>query len=142
MFAVRGYGQGAATETPELGDKVRELLARKQLLASEVRHRTANPGNLGTRLAVEISCSDGAARLALAAGPGLFVHCAIVFAEGLFDGETLAARPNRPTGHVEIELRPPKDAPVDVHVKVCVGPPDADLLQVRIIDRSNDKLVM
>ena len=38
--------------------------------------------------------------------------------------------PSRPKGELEIELRPPKNNPVDLHVKVCVGPAGADLLQV------------
>lgn len=58
------------------------------------------------------------------------IHCAIVFTEGVFEGETQVVHPSRPRGELEIELRPPKNAPVDIHVKVCVGPPGADLLQV------------
>lgn len=38
--------------------------------------------------------------------------------------------PNRPRGELELELRPAKNATVDIHVKVCVGPAGADLLQV------------
>lgn len=58
------------------------------------------------------------------------MYCAIVFTEGVFEGETLVVHPSRPRGELEIELRPPKNAPVDMHVKVCVGPAAADLLQV------------
>lgn len=58
------------------------------------------------------------------------MHCAIVFAEGVFEGETLVAHPNRPEGELEIALYPAKNDPVDIHVKVYVGPPGTDLLQV------------
>ncbi|XP_046748192.1 Bardet-Biedl syndrome 2 protein homolog isoform X2 [Diprion similis] len=140
---VRGFGSGAASsEASEPGDMVRELLAKKQALIAEMRHRAANPGSFASRLAVEVSCGDGAARMALAAGPGLLVHCTIVFAEGVFDGETLVDRPNRPCGQIEIELRPPKDTPVDVHVKVCVGPMGADLLQVFELTRQLPRFCM
>lgn len=50
----------------------------------------------------------------------------------MFEGETLVVHPSRPKGELEIELRPPKNASVDVHVKVCVGPAGADLLQVHV----------
>ncbi|XP_015513002.1 Bardet-Biedl syndrome 2 protein homolog isoform X1 [Neodiprion lecontei] len=140
---VRGFGPGAASsEASEPGDKMRELLAKKQALIAEMRHRAANPGSFASRLAVEVSCGDGAVRMALAAGPGLLVHCAIVFAEGVFDGETLVDRPSRPCGQIEIELRPPKDTPVDVHVKVCVGPMGADLLQVFELTRQLPRFCM
>lgn len=52
----------------------------------------------------------------------------------MFEGETLVVHPDRPRGELEIELRPPKNAPVDMHVKVCVGPAGADLLQVPFKD--------
>ncbi|XP_048510974.1 Bardet-Biedl syndrome 2 protein homolog isoform X2 [Athalia rosae] len=139
---VRGYGTGAMPESSEPGDKVRELLAKKQALVSELRHRAANPIHFGSRLAVSISCNNGAANLALAAAPGLFVHCAIVFAEGVFEGETFVTRPSRPSGQIDIELRPPKDVPVDVHVKVCVGPMGADLLQVYELTRQLPRFCM
>lgn len=58
------------------------------------------------------------------------IHCAIVFTEGVFEGETLVVHPNRPRGELEIELRPTKNTPVDIHVKVAVGPAGADLMQV------------
>ena len=120
-------------ESPEPGEAMRNLLARKQALQVELRQRNAPfPGGyLGTRLAVTLFSSRGAVRLALASGPGLLVHCAIVFAEGVFDGETLVSHPGKPTGELEIELRPPKNGLVDIHVKVSVGPPGVDLLQVR-----------
>lgn len=38
--------------------------------------------------------------------------------------------PNHPLGELEIALYPAKNDPVDIHVKVYVGPPGADLLQV------------
>lgn len=48
----------------------------------------------------------------------------------MFEGETLVIHPSKPRGELEIELCPAKNAPVDMHVKVCVGPAGADLMQV------------
>lgn len=60
------------------------------------------------------------------------IYCAIVFAEEIFDGETFVAHPRKPNGELEIELRPPKDGPIDIHMKTYVGTPGSDLLQVTI----------
>jgi len=60
------------------------------------------------------------------------VYCAIVFAEGVFEGETLVTHPNRPQEELEIALYPAKNDPVDIHVKVYVGPSGTDLLHVGI----------
>ncbi|KAF3425049.1 hypothetical protein E2986_06059 [Frieseomelitta varia] len=141
---VRGYGSGSTMDTPEPGEIIRDLLAKKQVLQMELRQRGASVPNMyhGTKLAVSLMTSNGAARVALASGPGLFIHCAIVFTEGVFEGETLVVHPNRPKGELEIELRPPKNAPVDMHVKVCVGPAGADLLQVFEMTRQLPRFCM
>lgn len=159
-------------QTPEPGEMIRELLAKKQALQMELRQRAATGSGMyyGSRLAVSLMTSRSAARLAFAAGPGLLVsfmivvdgeslyksfdnlifnhgprinespgvrfyemtqvYCAIVFAEGVFEGETLVTHPSRPQGELEIALYPTKNDPVDIFVKVYVGPPNTDLLQV------------
>ncbi|KAG7187986.1 hypothetical protein KM043_013942 [Ampulex compressa] len=129
---VRGYGPGSSLSLVEPGEPTRELLSKKQALLMELRQRAASVPSTyhGTRLAVGLASERGAARIALAAGPGLLVHCAIAFAEGVFEGETLVSHPIRPRAELEIELRPQSNGPIDVHVKVCVGPAGADLLQV------------
>ncbi|XP_043588448.1 Bardet-Biedl syndrome 2 protein homolog isoform X1 [Bombus pyrosoma] len=141
---VRGYGSGSAMDTPEPGEAMRDLLAKRQILQMELRQRAASVPNMfhGTKLAVSLMTCNGAARVALASGPGLFMYCAIVFTEGVFEGETLVVHPSRPRGELEIELRPPKNAPVDMHVKVCVGPAAADLLQVFEMTRQLPRFCM
>ncbi|KAK2582215.1 hypothetical protein KPH14_004567 [Odynerus spinipes] len=141
---VRGYAPGTAMDTPEPGEIMRELLAKKQALQMELRQRAASVPNMyhHTKLAVSLISARGAARLGVAAGPGLLVHCAIVFAEGVFEGETLVAHPARPQGELEIELRPPNNGPVDIHVKISVGPAGADLLQVFEMTRQLPRFCM
>ncbi|XP_076644688.1 BBSome complex member BBS2 [Halictus rubicundus] len=141
---VRGYGSGSTMDTPEPGEAMRELLAKKQVLQMELRQRTASVPTMyhSTKLAVTLMTINGAARVALASGPGLLIHCAIVFTEGVFDGETLVVHPPRPKGELEIELRPSKNTPVDIHVKVCVGPAGADLLQVFEMTRQLPRFCM
>ncbi|XP_067209756.1 Bardet-Biedl syndrome 2 protein homolog [Linepithema humile] len=141
---VRGYSAGSAMQAPEPGEIVRELLAKKQALQMELRQRAATGSSMyyGSRLAISLLTNRGATRVALAAGPGLLVHCAIVFAEGVFEGETLVTHPNRPQGELEIALYPAKNDPVDIHVKVYVGPLGTDLLQVFEITRQLPRFCM
>ncbi|KOC68500.1 Bardet-Biedl syndrome 2 protein like protein [Habropoda laboriosa] len=141
---VRGYGSGSTMDTPEPGEAMRELLAKKQILQMELRQRATSLPSMyqGTKLAVNLMTSAGAARVGLASGPGLLIYCAIVFTEGVFDGETLVVHPSRPRGELEVELRPPKNIPVDMHVKVCVGPAGSDLLQVFEMTRQLPRFCM
>ncbi|CAG5102110.1 Similar to Bbs2: Bardet-Biedl syndrome 2 protein homolog (Mus musculus), partial [Cotesia congregata] len=114
---VRGYGAGLMISTPEPGELIRKLLAKKQALTTELKQRGANFQNyLGSKLAVNMFPSKGAVRLALAAGPGLLISCVIVFAEGLFEGETMVVHPTRPEEELEIELKPDKNMAVDIHI--------------------------
>ncbi|KAK0179481.1 hypothetical protein PV327_005231 [Microctonus hyperodae] len=130
---IRGYGPGSITDTPEPGVAIRQLIAKKQALLMELRQRSndnSTSSYLSTKLAINAITTRTAARIVLASGPGLFIHCAIVFAEGVFEGETLVVHPKIPVGELEIELRPEKNTPVDIHVKVCLGSVNTDLFQV------------
>ncbi|XP_074109421.1 BBSome complex member BBS2 isoform X2 [Cotesia typhae] len=140
---VRGYGAGLMISTPEPDELIRKLLARKQALTMELKQRGANFQNyLGSKLAVNMFPSKGAVRLALAAGPGLLISCVIVFAEGLFEGETMVVHPPRPEEELEIELKPDKNMTVDIHVKVCMGTVNNDLYQVFEIVRQLPQFCM
>lgn len=74
---MRGYASGSTMDTPEPGEAMRELLAKKQVLQMELRQRAASVPNMyhRTKLAVSVMSRDGAARVALASGPGLLVNC-------------------------------------------------------------------
>lgn len=62
-------------QAPEPGEIIRELLAKKQALQMELRQRAATGSSMyyGSRLAISLLTKRGAARVALAAGPGLLV---------------------------------------------------------------------
>lgn len=80
LILVRGYSSGSTMDTPEPGEAMRDLLAKKQILQMEIRQRTASVPNMyhGTKLAVSLMSAEGAARVALASGPGLFVSDSIL----------------------------------------------------------------
>ncbi|XP_012280111.1 Bardet-Biedl syndrome 2 protein homolog [Orussus abietinus] len=126
---LRGYASGSAVDTLEAGEIKRDLMLKKQALQLELQQR-ASITYQDSRLIIDISSSRGAVRLNFASGPGLLVYCAIVFAEGVFEGETLVSHPSKPRGELEIELKPPNNGPIDIHVKACVGPPGTDVFQV------------
>ncbi|KAJ8675989.1 hypothetical protein QAD02_011775 [Eretmocerus hayati] len=129
---MRGYALGSVTQTQEAGDEYRKLAARKQALQMELRQRSASESNyyLGSKLGVSLMANRGAVRLGLAAGPGLVIYFAMIFAEGVFDGESLVVHPSRPQEELEIALHFPKNGPIDVHVKTGMGSPSEDQLLV------------
>ncbi|XP_058788699.1 Bardet-Biedl syndrome 2 protein homolog [Phymastichus coffea] len=129
---VRGYAMGSVLESAEPGDAYRELMAKKQSLLMELRQRSISESNyfVGSKLAISIASARGAVRLGLASGPGLLIHYAMVFAEGIFEGESLVTHPPKPQGELEIPLYFPRNGPIDIHVKTCVGAANSDLMMV------------
>ncbi|KAI6661899.1 Bardet-Biedl syndrome 2 protein [Oopsacas minuta] len=55
---------------------------------------------------------------------GTFIHLVVVIAESLFeDGESLVVHPpeNKRCDQIKIPLIPPRDMPIDLHIKIYVG---------------------
>ncbi|XP_014222559.1 Bardet-Biedl syndrome 2 protein homolog [Trichogramma pretiosum] len=142
---VRGYPSGAVQDTATTqAELYRELLAKKQSLQMELRQRNSSESNyfIGSKLAVSIASSNGAVRLGLASGPGLLIHYVMVFAEAVFEGESMVAHPAQPQGELEIALRFPKNGPIDVHVKTCVGGCQLEEQQTTQQQREDDVLMV
>jgi Bardet-Biedl syndrome 2 protein len=66
----------------------------------------------------------------------------MVFAEGIFEGESLVIHPPKPQGELEIALRFPKNGAVDIHVKTCLGGQESDLLMVLELTHKLPQLCM
>ena len=66
---------GSTTDTSEPGEVYRELLAKKHALEMEIRQSIIyNPSFfMDSKLAISLTSTRGAVRLALASGPGLVV---------------------------------------------------------------------
>ena len=47
----------------------------------------------------------------------------MIFAEGIFEGESYVLHPpaDKLSGVIDIPIYPPKDVPVDLHIKALVG---------------------
>ncbi|XP_034935482.1 Bardet-Biedl syndrome 2 protein homolog [Chelonus insularis] len=128
---VRGYSSGLPVKTLESSDIIKELLIRKQTLSTKIRQQTTNSEKtVESKLAINIYLNNGAVKIALASGPGLFIYCAVVFAEGVFSGETLVVHPLTHTDELEIELRPLDNSTIDMHMKILVGAKNSHILQV------------
>ncbi|XP_013137030.1 PREDICTED: Bardet-Biedl syndrome 2 protein homolog [Papilio polytes] len=117
---------------------ITELLNRKQMLMVEMQHYEANaanedleerpatamPTNTRLQVAVTPNVDEGCLDLAISTNNETIVRAALVLAEGIFEsGETLARHPpvNSLRSILYAPLRPPRDVPVDVHIKALVG---------------------
>ncbi|XP_017768164.1 PREDICTED: Bardet-Biedl syndrome 2 protein-like [Nicrophorus vespilloides] len=147
---VRGYTTTKSlSTTPSSGleqDTVRDLLAQKQALLLELKHYENNskvneefdrrednlesngviPAN--TRLQIAISANDNPktknhVEIFILTNNNTVIKAVIVFAEGIFKGETHVVHPQQSklSTELSVQLYPPKDNPVDIHIKALVG---------------------
>lgn len=49
------------------------------------------------------------------------IRSVLIFAEGIFEGECHVVHPREPYQSVVVPIFPPKDIPVDLHIKAFVG---------------------
>ncbi|KAK9498986.1 hypothetical protein O3M35_003512 [Rhynocoris fuscipes] len=132
---IRGYDSTSIPrDNIQHGDVLRELFSKKQVLLAELKNYSADPTGTGipanTRLLTEISVSSGSkissgghVVVSLSTNNFTVIRCATVFAEGIFEGETFVVHPraDQVTHHLDIPLVPPKDTPLDIHIRAFVG---------------------
>ncbi|CAH1100216.1 unnamed protein product [Psylliodes chrysocephalus] len=167
---VRGYtttktltssdGNGADQNT------IRELLAHKQALLMELKHYDTNTKynenifyetesyeNSGvipasTRLEIAINTNDTDPKphveLSLSTNNSTIIKATVIFAEGIFNGETHVIHPpiSKLKSILLVPLFLPKDSPVDIHVKVLVGYPNSSQFHVYEITKQLPKFSM
>lgn len=49
------------------------------------------------------------------------IRSVLIFAEGIFEGECHVVHPKEPYSSVAVPIFPPRDIPVDLHIKSFVG---------------------
>ncbi|XP_073968440.1 BBSome complex member BBS2-like isoform X1 [Rhodnius prolixus] len=132
---IRGYDSSSIPrDTVQHGEVMRELFSKKQALLSELKNYTSDPSGTGipanTRLLTEISVSFGSnvhsaghVVVSLSTNNLTVIRSATVFAEGIFEGETFVVHPriDQVTHHLDVPLVPPKDTPLDIHIRAFVG---------------------
>ncbi|KAJ0174267.1 hypothetical protein K1T71_010413 [Dendrolimus kikuchii] len=128
---------------------ITELFNKKQALLVELQHNEANaasatstdpekpatamPTNTKLQVAVVPSCEQGVLQLAISTNNETVVRAALVLAEGIFEsGETLARHPSpaQLRSILHVPLCPPRDVPVDVHIKALVGYPESEQFHI------------
>uniref|UniRef100_A0A915PUM6 Bardet-Biedl syndrome 2 protein homolog n=1 Tax=Setaria digitata TaxID=48799 RepID=A0A915PUM6_9BILA len=98
---------------------------------------------LETSLKVNNQSKVPSVELQLTVSSDAVIRAVILFAEGIFDGESYIIHP---TGNyascIAIQLRPAKDAAVDLHIKALVGYPQSTQLHVFEVTRNVPRFVM
>lgn len=150
---VRGYlpssseMKGNLMDTSVEHELVRELSQKKQNLLLELRNYEENskqaetsgqknegdvqmgiiPANtqLQTALSVNLGSEVQAphVELSISTSNDTIIRAVLIFAEGIFEGESHVVHPNvqNLSGHIRVPITPPKDVPVDLHIKALVG---------------------
>ncbi|EGW00056.1 Bardet-Biedl syndrome 2 protein-like [Cricetulus griseus] len=149
---IRGYLPGTAEmkghllDTSVEQDLIRELSQKKQNLLLELRNYEENtkaelssPPNeadgqkgiilantkLHTALSVNLGndTQEAHAELRISTSNDTIIRAVLIFAEGIFVGESHVVHPSTHnlSSSIRVPITPPKDVPVDLHLKIFVG---------------------
>ncbi|XP_014812868.1 PREDICTED: Bardet-Biedl syndrome 2 protein isoform X2 [Calidris pugnax] len=138
--------KGNLMDTSAEQDLIRELSQKKQNLLLELRNYEENakaalstrlkegdgqrgviPANtqLQTALSVNLGSDSQSAHveLCISTTNDTIIRAVLIFAEGIFEGESHVVHPSLQnlSGCLRVPLTPPKDVPVDLHIKAFVG---------------------
>ncbi|XP_075694832.1 BBSome complex member BBS2 isoform X3 [Rhinoderma darwinii] len=138
---------GSLMDTSVEQELVRELSQKKQNLLLELKNYQENskqaelrlqvsepdgqmgviPANtqLQTALSVNLGSETQSAHveLSISTSNDTIIRAILIFAEGIFEGESHVVHPSAQhlTGRIRVPICPPKDVPVDLHIKAFVG---------------------
>lgn len=147
---VRGYlpaskeMKGNLMDASVEQDLIRELSQRKQNLILELRNYEENakalpglsegeskmgviPANTQLQTALSVRRASESQRahieLNISTPNDTIIRAVLIFAEGIFEGESHVVHPSAQnlSGCVRVPIIPPKDIPVDLHIKAFVG---------------------
>ncbi|CAL8262354.1 unnamed protein product [Merluccius merluccius] len=147
---VRGYLpaskelKGNLMESSVEQDLVRELSQRRQNLLLELRNYEENakvvvgvsetdsevgviPANTQLQTALSVRSATEAQKahveLSISTPNETIIRSVLIFAEGIFEGESHVVHPSAQnlSGCVRVPIVPPKDIPVDLHIKAFIG---------------------
>ncbi|XP_053126918.1 Bardet-Biedl syndrome 2 protein isoform X2 [Hemicordylus capensis] len=139
--------KGNLMDTSVEQDLIRELSQKKQNLLLELRNYEENskqvelntqvnemdgprgviPANtqLQTSLSVNLGSDSQSAHveLCISTSNDTIIRAVLIFAEGIFETESHVVHPSLQnlSGCIKVPLTPPKDVPVDLHIKAFVG---------------------
>lgn len=101
----------------ELSSPLNEADGQKGIIPANTRLHTALSVNMGNDL------QDAHAELGISTSNDTIIRAVLIFAEGIFVGESHVVHPSihNLSSSLRVPITPPKDVPVDLHLKTFVG---------------------
>ncbi|CAL4122242.1 unnamed protein product, partial [Meganyctiphanes norvegica] len=121
LMELRNY-----EENQRMGNSGELLYGKPSMAGDQVGVIPANT-QLQTGLAINMGTEEKNkpphVEIALATTNDTVIRSVVIFAEGIFEGESHVFHPreNNLTSSVRVPIYPPKDVPVDLHIKTMVG---------------------
>ncbi|XP_023337045.1 Bardet-Biedl syndrome 2 protein homolog isoform X2 [Eurytemora carolleeae] len=146
-------------------ETIRELSSRKQNLLLELKNYETNQKNSGflklpapvdedgkipaqtqlqTVLAINLG-SEGKqphVEVTLSTSNNTIIRAVLIFAEGIFEGESFVVHPKDFGKNISVPVSPPRDIPVDLHIKAFVGQANASQYHVFELTRQLPRFSM
>ncbi|XP_025068476.1 Bardet-Biedl syndrome 2 protein isoform X2 [Alligator sinensis] len=115
LLELRNYEENS--KQIELSTQVNEADAQRGVIPANTQLQTAFSVNLGG------DSQSAHVELCISTSNDTIIRAVLIFAEGIFEGESHVVHPNLQNllGHIRVPLTPPKDVPVDLHIKAFVG---------------------
>ncbi|KAK6620400.1 hypothetical protein RUM44_006801 [Polyplax serrata] len=154
------------TELTYEQETVRDLLERKQGLLLELKNYECNvkyvnsevepddnqygaiPAKTRLQTSIGISLGSGSqvphVEVSMSTNNDTIIRAIIVFAEGIFKGETHVEHPklSDSTSKLSVSLYPPRDVPIDIHIKALVGYKESKQFHVFELTRQLPRFAM
>lgn len=116
----------ASTEEDEYGAIPADTQLKSALLINMDNEKVTETVRLRTSQSCflrDILCFQSHVQLNLQTTNDTIIRAVIIFAEGIFKSESFVVHPteNEVSNTISVPLRPPRDVPIDLHVKSLVG---------------------
>lgn len=114
LLELRNYEESTKAE---LSSPLNEADGQKGIIPANTRLHTALSVNMGNDL------QDAHAELGISTSNDTIIRAVLIFAEGIFVGESHVVHPSihNLSSSLRVPITPPKDVPVDLHLKTFVG---------------------
>ncbi|XP_010220772.1 PREDICTED: Bardet-Biedl syndrome 2 protein [Tinamus guttatus] len=114
LLELRNYEENAKVE---LNTQLKEADGQRGVIPANTQLQTALSVNLGS------DSQSAHVELCISTTNDTIIRAVLIFAEGIFEGESHVVHPSLQnlSSCVRVPLTPPKDVPVDLHIKAFVG---------------------
>ncbi|NXN14934.1 BBS2 protein, partial [Indicator maculatus] len=114
LLELRNYEENAKAE---LSSQLKEAAGQRGVIPASTQLLTTLSVNLGS------DSQSAHVELCVSTSNDTIIRAVLIFAEGIFEGESHVVHPSLQnlSGCLRVPLTPPKDVPVDLHIKAFVG---------------------